>query len=267
MKNAIKAVGLTALLAVMIPLSAYADTNTDTPAAADSTAATAQAAPVNGHLHRGMSQRGIITSQNVLDLLKLDPKTLRNKLSQGLTLAQIADQQGVTRDALKQALTDAFTKKQDDAKTKFTGSLDKMVDSKLQAGKKTGGFGSKGLMPMKNTLSAIATQLGIDTDELHQSLKAGKTIADLAAEKGVGLQILIDAEKAAITDQINQAVTDGRLTQDQASKRIAKAGIIAEKIVNGKGFAKGERARHNNRMRKNDPNNAASDGSVSDAQT
>ncbi len=58
------------------------------------------------------------------------------------------------------------------------------------------------------------------SDDLSTQLKSGKTLADLATEKGVTLQVVQDAIRAArkadFTTQITQAVTDGKMTQDKA---------------------------------------------------
>ena len=59
----------------------------------------------------------------------------------------------------------------------------------------------------------LAEQLGMTADELQAELQAGKTITELAEEKGVDLQAnRIEAMK----EQIQQAVEDGRMTQEQA---------------------------------------------------
>ena len=57
-------------------------------------------------------------------------------------------------------------------------------------------------------LDAAATALGITADELKTELEAGKTIADVATEKGVDVQTVIDAIVAEQTADITQRVTD-----------------------------------------------------------
>lgn len=57
-------------------------------------------------------------------------------------------------------------------------------------------------------LDAAATALGITTDELKTELQDGKTIADVASEKGVDVQKVIDAIVAAETANITERVTD-----------------------------------------------------------
>lgn len=60
--------------------------------------------------------------------------------------------------------------------------------------------------------------------ELFEELRAGKTIAQVAAERGVDLQAVIDAIVAKQTERLDAAVAEGRLTQEQADER--KAGLV-----------------------------------------
>ena len=70
-------------------------------------------------------------------------------------------------------------------------------------------------------LEAAAKALGITTDELTTALKSGKTLEQLATDKGVDITKVQDAIKAAheteLRTQIKQAVTDGKMSQDKAN--------------------------------------------------
>jgi len=250
MKKLTKALGLTAILAAAIPLTAYAATTNPADAAQKNTDTPAYSKSVKPFKHVAYMayKGGEWISQNVLDLLKLDAKSLKEKLAAGKTLAQIAEEQGVTRDQLKQALTDAFNRKMEERKQQFAAHLDNLVDRQLPHKKPDAGKpeGKGPFLFNKIDLQAMISKLGVTNAELKQALAAGKSIADLAKEKGVDVQTLIDAEKAAITDAVNQAVKNGKLTQEQANKQIERAQTIAEKIVNhtphrvNKGAASGE---------------------------
>ena len=77
------------------------------------------------------------------------------------------------------------------------------------------GFGRLGL-------STAADTLGMTEDELRTALQAdGASLASVAQAQGVDVQTLIDALVQEATDRINQAVTDGDLTQDEADQRLA----------------------------------------------
>jgi hypothetical protein len=70
-------------------------------------------------------------------------------------------------------------------------------------------------------LEAAAEALGMTADELFAQLWGGKTLADLAEEKGVDLQDVQDAVRAAgeaaFRDAIQQAVEDGTLDEGHAA--------------------------------------------------
>ncbi len=106
-----------------------------------------------------------------------------------------------------------------------------------------GGFGRGG-----EGLSIVAEQLGIDQAELMTELQAGKTIAQLAEEKGISTDDIIAAVVAARQEMLTSAVEAGTLTQAQADARLALVQADAEALLdktftfsegNGRGFGMG----------------------------
>lgn len=69
---------------------------------------------------------------------------------------------------------------------------------------------------------AISETLGLTSDELDAELAAGKTIAQVAEEKGIARADLVAALETAHQDSLAQAVTDGYLTQEQADSILAQ---------------------------------------------
>ena len=63
---------------------------------------------------------------------------------------------------------------------------------------------------------ALAAKLGLTSDELYVEVNSGKTIAQIAEEKGVSRADLVAALETAHQNSLAQAVTDGALTQEQA---------------------------------------------------
>jgi LysM repeat protein len=232
MKNTARTLGITAALAVMIPLTAYAATTTgnSSPATEKTNPSAWSAKGVSFEDPGGIGHKENIVSQEVLNLLKLDKAAFNVKIKAGSTLAKIAEEQGVSRDSLKSAMTAAFNKKQEEQKQDFTTNLDKIIDSDLQANKLKGRDGG---LRVGLDFTEVAKVLGLSADQLKEQLSADKSLADLAKEKGVDFQKLIDAQIAALTSSINQAVKDGKLTQAQADKQLADVANFAEKIVNG----------------------------------
>jgi hypothetical protein len=67
-------------------------------------------------------------------------------------------------------------------------------------------------------MDEIAKLLNMTQDQIWAERVLGKTISDLAKEKGVSNQQLVDALVASQKTLLDQAVTDERLTQAQADK-------------------------------------------------
>jgi hypothetical protein len=63
---------------------------------------------------------------------------------------------------------------------------------------------------------AITNLLGMSQEQIYTERSAGKTLSDIAKEKGVTDQQLIDAMLAGQQEVIDQALADGNITQDQA---------------------------------------------------
>lgn len=70
-------------------------------------------------------------------------------------------------------------------------------------------------------LAAAANVLGMTTDELSTALQSGKTLEQIASDKGVDLQKVTDAINTAhreeLRTRIQQGVTDGTISLDKAN--------------------------------------------------
>lgn len=149
----------------------------------------------------------------VTDLLKIDEATLKKELASGKSLADIAAEKGVQKQQLIDALVQAQSTqidqavkngkmqqaKADQIKSKLAEQVAKLVDHK-------GGFAVRKGFEHKsggNRLQAVASLLHMTKEDLIAQLKAGKSISDIAKEKGISEQQVIDTllqkEKDAIT--------------------------------------------------------------------
>jgi hypothetical protein len=109
-----------------------------------------------------------------------------------------------------------------------------------------GGFGMMGGRwggPENSLLTIAAEKLGLTTTELQAELQAGKTIADVAAEKNVEVSTIVDAVVADRTEQLNELVANGQATQEEADAMLAlmKANITRRinETWSGRGFGPG----------------------------
>lgn len=156
-------------------------------------------------------------------VLGIDQAVLKDEVKQGKTLVQIAQEKAnLTEEALLAKLTEAETKKIDDAlaagklkqeqadkmKSGLADRLKKMVESKPHVMDFKGVQPHAGMMPggMFGNSAEIAAILGITEDELAAQRKAGKSLAEIAQDKGITEDQLIAKLKDNLTDELKSFV-------------------------------------------------------------
>ena len=80
----------------------------------------------------------------------------------------------------------------------------------------------------ESLFAVAAEQLGMSESDLMDALQEGKSIADVAAEKGVDPQTIADAYLAQVQEKLAEAVEDGEITQKQADTMLENA---AERVT------------------------------------
>ncbi|NOV01668.1 hypothetical protein [Paenibacillus planticolens] len=159
-------------------------------------------------------------------VLGIDQSVLKEEIKQGKTLVQIAqDKANLTEDELLAKLTEAETKKIDDAlaagkikqeqadkmKSTLADRLKKIIQSKPRTmnfkGVPAPGR-SGGMMPggMFGNSAEIASILGITENELNTERKSGKSLAEIAQDKGITEDQLIAKLKDQLTDELKSFV-------------------------------------------------------------
>ena len=90
------------------------------------------------------------------------------------------------------------------------------------------------------SLTAVAGVLTMSTDDLSAALQNGQTLQELADAAGVDIQAVKDAlssvRQTELRDRINQAVTDGTMTQDKADWLLEG---LDKGYLDGRGFGFG----------------------------
>ena len=107
-------------------------------------------------------------------------------------------------------------------------------------GRGMGGFAWSGSGPWTMFDTAAGT-LGMTPEEFFAELRAGKSPAEIAEEKGVEMEVMHDAMNVArgeaMKQAIGQAVDDGSLTQEQADWMLK--GLEQGLFPRGRGFGHG----------------------------
>jgi hypothetical protein len=80
--------------------------------------------------------------------------------------------------------------------------------------------------------NAITELLGMTPQELYAEHSSGKTLSEIAKEKGVTNQQVIDAMLAGRQEMVAQAVKNGRITQAQADWMLTQMKTMAPLMLN-----------------------------------
>ena len=162
---------------------------------------------------------------------------LRTALESGKSLATVATDKGKTPSGLITALTTAAKAKLDAAVTAGTltqaqedsivASLNDRITSFVNATPKAGGLHGPAF------LDTAATYLGLTQSELKTALDGGKTLAQVATDKGKTSAGLISAIAAAAKANLDTAVAAGRLTQTEEDTLITNLTSRVTAFVNG----------------------------------
>ena len=95
--------------------------------------------------------------------------------------------------------------------------------------------GGPGMFGRGVASEALTDLLGIDGEELRTQLRAGATLAEIAAEQGVEVQAVVDELVAEVTERVDNAVENGRIDQAEAAEKLAEAEArITDMVNNGR---------------------------------
>jgi hypothetical protein len=89
-----------------------------------------------------------------------------------------------------------------------------------------GGGGAEALV------SATASVTGLTTQEVITQVQAGKSLAQIAQDKGKTADDVIAAARAALVTKLAAAVTAGQITQAQSDAKLAAFDANAATLVN-----------------------------------
>jgi urease gamma subunit len=191
----------------------------------------------------------------VAEATGLSQEEILDALRDGQTLAEIAEAEGADLEEIVDAAVAAAESRLRAAvedgrltEAQMEQALDRLAEELPQrleqawqptgpAGGLLGRFG-EGFWTMYD---AVAEALGLEPEALFTELHDGKTVADVAEEKGVEMEdvreALQDARAEARKEAIEQAVDEGRLTREQAEWMIE--GLEEGFIPGARGLGRG----------------------------
>jgi hypothetical protein len=271
-----------------------ADTDTTGSDSDGGSVATDDGGPDHDHDHRH-GRRGPhfgARGEVLEEALGLSAEEIRDGLAEGKTLAELAEEQGVSTEDLTAALVAAATEHIDQAVA--DGKLDADEAEERKAGLEEritdlvnrtppeglgDGPGLRGRFGPPPGLEVAEEVLGLSREEIRDGLAEGKTLADLAEEQRVPVDELADALAADAIERLDQAVEDGKLDADRAAEAKEHLEEMIDRAINAEPFALGRmegrregrlanRAlRRHHRMDHHGAGHAPDDGSTAESST
>ena len=183
---------------------------------------------------------GVLTSDVLTPaagFLGISVSTLASDLNAGKTLAQEATAKGKTASDLINAIVAAQKTNLDNEKAagwitadqetailaQYTSAVTELVNSgpPVPRAGKAGGL-----------LQTAATFLGVSVSDLQSDLQSGKSLADVAKAQGKSVDDLVTALVAPAKKNLDQAVSDNKITQAQETAILSKITTALTNLVN-----------------------------------
>lgn len=213
MKKYLKILGIVALVVAILAVAATITFAQDDPESSENQET--EQAPFMGHYGRGFGLN--LDNGSMLDTLasELDMTVdeILTELEQGISIADLANNHNVDVDSLIDALVSK-------ARELITEQVSTPWESRgyMDRSPRQGFSGMPGMPGMRGNsiLNSLAEALDMTVQEVMEELQTGISIADLATEHDVDLNEIVDAYLAQYQEQLDQAVENGRIDQEQA---------------------------------------------------
>jgi hypothetical protein len=163
------------------------------------------------------------------------------KAEQEAFQAAVAEKLGVTTAELENAYKEASLEQLDAAVEagRLTEEQADAIRERIEAGGFIGphfGFGFGLHVEGGPALDGAADYLGLTEAELHERLRNGRTLAEIAKAEGKSVDGLEQALVAAAKEKLDQAVENGRITVAQRDEMLERLEVKIDALVNGKPF-------------------------------
>ena len=203
-------------------------------------AVTAFAEPADDGGNQTVALRGERAARGgeVAEFLGLTPEELREQVSAGATLAEVATSLGVNPQTLVDYMVDeATTKVQEqvangridqDRADQLIANLSQRINTFVFEGPQERPEGAerpnhrRGHHGPRQVIGTAAEVIGIEPADLVAALQDGQTIADVAVANGSSGDAVVAAIVAKADEKLQQAVDNGRITEDQKAEKLAQ---------------------------------------------
>ena len=97
-----------------------------------------------------------------------------------------------------------------------------------------------------HVMGEVMESLGLDKTDLRDGIKAGQTFGEIAEANGISSETVVQTIVDVLTDKLNEAVSEGKITGDEALEKASHIQERAEETVNNPiGDGKGKKEKDN----------------------
>ena len=169
-----------------------------------------------------------VIKEAVASALGLTVDELEAAHEEGMTLSDIAAQQGVEMEEVRAAAEEARNEMIDDALE--AGTIDEEQAERLRNAPFRGPRGRRGgphgvlrgflreIVDPDVVKEAVANTLGLTVEEVQAAREEGATLPELAEEQGVEMEDIRVATEEVMADMIQQAIDDETITEEQGQR-------------------------------------------------
>lgn len=184
----------------------------------------------------GARARGPRGGGQIAELLGINPEELRQQLQTGTTLTEIAAANGSSGDALIAFMVGEAQTRLDETVSSGDLTQDEANDRPARITERVTTFVNEGPQDGERphrrhlglrVLGAAAEAIGIEPQALAEGIRAGDTVADIAAANGSSGQAVVDALVANVSDKIDEVVAGGRIAPEEGAEKLAS---VSERI-------------------------------------
>ncbi len=192
--------------------------------------------------HQGAHRIVKSTMKQIVESSGLSPDVFRQGFKDGKSINAILTENNVDPATVQaavlaaldakldeKALTGDLTQEQADALyARAETALPGLMDREPTPGEHRGKFRKA----IKGAINTAAEVIGVEPQELVEAIKAGGTIADVATANGVDPAAVVDALVAQASAKLDEAVANGRISEEKATE--IKSGLEERmtKLVN-----------------------------------
>lgn len=181
----------------------------------------------------------------LIDETGLTPEEIRAQIQDGKTLAEIIEVNGGDVSVVSEAVLNAATEQVQQAVNngritqvradQISGNLPDLIERGLNGELLGNRVGRRPLRQASRQIlvDAAAEEIGLRPARILQQLRDGSTLAEIITSNGGNVEETITAAVAVATARINEAVTNGNMTREQADTLIASLQDIYTAAVNG----------------------------------